>query len=104
MARTPTDKTLRRYGLTLTDWQAILKRQGGVCAVCRRLPTNGRLCIDHEHLKNWKKLKPRYRRLYVRGLLCFFCNHYYVGRAITVERAQNVVDYLRSHNERKLNP
>ena len=99
-ARVPLEKTLRRYGLSREEWLAILDRQGGVCAVCRKLPTNGRLCTDHDHVKGWKKMKPHERKRHVRGLLCFFCNHYYVGRAITVFKARNVYRYLRRHRNR----
>ena len=98
--RVPTPATLRRYGLTPKEWVAILRRQGGVCAVCRRVPKNGRLCTDHDHVKGWKRMPPEERKRHVRGMLCFFCNHYYVGRCITVERAENVAEYLRRHRTR----
>lgn len=98
--RIPTPGTLRRYGLTADDWLAILKRQGGVCAVCRTVPTSGRLVTDHEHVKGWKKLPREERRRYVRGILCFFCNHNYVGRRITVFKAENVAEYLRRYAQR----
>ena len=58
-----------KYGLEPEDFEALLKKQGGVCAICKRPETaelygkNKALCIDHEHTT---------RR--VRGLLCFRCN------------------------------
>lgn len=97
----PRTETLRKYGLSAEAWRAILARQGGVCAVCKKVP-NGRLCIDHDHVRGFKKLKPELRRLHVRGLLCWFCNHTYVGRAITVEKSENVTAYLRAHVERMI--
>lgn len=99
-ARIPKSATLRRYGLTAAEWTAILVRQGGVCACCRRLPKNGRLCTDHDHVKGWKKMPAETRKLHVRGLLCYFCNHYYVGRCITVFKAENIARYLRDHEAR----
>lgn len=96
----PTLTTLRRYGLTEVEWRAILDRQGGACAVCRRVPTTGRLCIDHEHAKGWKKMPPDQRKLFVRGLLCWVCNHYYLGRGISIEKAVNVASYLTAYQER----
>lgn len=99
-ARIPQRGTLRRYGMTALDWLLVLKRQGGVCAVCRKLPANGRLCVDHDHVKGWKKMSAADRKRHVRGLLCFWCNSRYVGRSITLEKAENVVNYLRSHAER----
>lgn len=98
--KVPTLSTLRKYGLTQAEWIVIYRRQGGVCAVCRKLPTNGRLCTDHEHVKGWKKLPAEQRKRYVRGLLCWFCNHYYVSRSITVAKAKAVVEYLIGHSER----
>jgi hypothetical protein len=92
--------TLRKYGLTSAEWLAIAARQGNVCAVCKKLPPNGRLCTDHDHVKGWKKKKPEERKRWVRGLLCYFCNHYYVGRAITPQKAKNVYRYLKAHAER----
>lgn len=100
-AKVPTPATLKRYGLSARRWLKILKRQGGVCAVCKKLPKNGRLCTDHEHVKGWKKMPPEERRKYVRGMLCFFCNHYYVGRSITVQKAENVLSYLQRYEKRK---
>ncbi len=52
----------RRYGLSGADYEAMLARQGGVCAICRRR-SKRRLEIDHCH-KTGK----------VRGLLCTNCN------------------------------
>lgn len=74
--------------------------QGGVCFVCHQLPKSGRLHIDHEHVKKWKKLPPDQRKRYVRGLLCFRCNVSFVGRGVTVERARNVVSYLENYTDR----
>jgi hypothetical protein len=102
MVLTPTEATLKKYGLSEVEWKAILDRQGGVCAVCRNEPKKGRLCIDHEHVKGWKKLPPEQRKLYVRGLLCWFCNHYYLSRAITVAKAYYVVDYLERYENSKV--
>jgi hypothetical protein len=94
MVNVPSKATLRRYGLSEDEWRALLNEQDGCCFVCRRVPTTGRLCIDHEHVRGWKKMPPERRKRYVRGLLCWVCNHYYVGRGISVEKASNVVGYL----------
>lgn len=101
MVNIPKPETLEKYGLSETDWLAILERQGGVCAVCKRPPTTGRLCVDHDHVKGFKAMPPEKRRLYTRGLLCFFCNKFYVGRAITPQKARNVVAYLEAYEQRK---
>lgn len=94
MVRAPKPATLARYGLTEAEWRGILEAQGGVCFVCQKLPPSGRLCTDHEHVKGWKKKPPEERKRYVRGILCWVCNHYYLGRGITVAKARRVVEYL----------
>jgi hypothetical protein len=51
----PAEATLRKYGLSVGDWNLIAFRQGERCALCKGLPPSGRLTI-HE-----------------RGLLCQSC-------------------------------
>jgi hypothetical protein len=67
-ARTPMTRRkhhLRRvYGLSLEEYDAMLDRQGGVCAICKKKPDEGKpLFIDHCHVTGM-----------VRGLLCHKCN------------------------------
>lgn len=50
----------RRYGLSLEDFDDLLERQGGVCAVCKEAPPTE---VDHDHDTGE-----------VRGLLCSPCN------------------------------
>ncbi len=61
---------MRTFGMTLDDYNSMLERQSGVCAVCREpesvLRKNGqpyRLAVDHNH-----------RTMQVRGLVCRRCN------------------------------
>lgn len=59
------------YGLTLEDYEQMLKIQGGVCAICKEPETNidkrtnklKVLSVDHHHESKR-----------VRGLLCTKCN------------------------------
>jgi hypothetical protein len=97
----PSKKTLAKYGLAEWEWVVIRRNQGGACAVCKKIP-NGRLCIDHDHVRGWKKLPPEKRKLHVRGLLCWWCNSNYVGRSITAEKSRAVTEYLEQHVERIL--
>jgi len=99
----PSKATLKKYGLNLEEWQVILDRQGGVCDICKKVTSTGRLCIDHFHLKNWKKLPPDQRKLEVRGLLCWVCNSKVLFRGITIEKLKNAALYLEKHEERKTN-
>lgn len=56
---------LKKYGVTLEQYEALLVKQGGVCAICGSLPNGGRayLDVDHCHITGE-----------VRGLLCGKCN------------------------------
>lgn len=54
----------KRFGITLEQYNDILKRQGGVCAICNEKDLHyGNLAVDHNHSTNK-----------VRGLLCHLCN------------------------------
>ncbi len=55
---------LREYGLTPEQHATMLRQQGYVCAICKRVNENGKaLAVDHDHKTGE-----------VRGLLCFRCN------------------------------
>jgi Recombination endonuclease VII len=74
-----------RYGLSAKDLQAMLGRQGGVCAICKQKP-RGTLCIDHCHATNK-----------VRGLLCDRCN---IGLGCfrdSASRLQAAIEYIVAH-------
>lgn len=96
----PSPPTLAKYGLSLAEWRAIADRQGGVCAVCRKLPASARLCIDHEHVKGWKKMAPGDRKKFVRGLVCYQDNHAFLRRGMSVVRALAIVAYLEAYEQR----
>ena len=53
----------RLYGITLAQYEEMLEKQGGVCALCGKHPSKNSLCVDHSHVTGR-----------VRGLLCYFCN------------------------------
>jgi hypothetical protein len=103
----PAPSTLARYGLSLEEWQSLLHAQGGVCGVCGTVPSPSkrdgkvRLVTEHEHVRGWKKMPPELRKLYVRGLTCWWCNTSYLGRGITVEKAEGMVRYLTNYANRR---
>lgn len=99
----PSAQTLKRYGLSRDEWLAILAGQGGVCAICKRVPTSGRLHTEHEHVPGWKRMPADQRKLYVRGICCFMCNTQYLGRGLTIEKARAVVAYLEAYGARRPN-
>lgn len=94
----PTPATLNKYGLSLDEWKAKFKEQGGVCAICKN---PGKLCVDHEHVPGWKKMPPEKRKTFVRGLLCWVCNYFYVGKGMTIFRSKNVTTYLEAYAARR---
>ncbi len=64
------ESILRRYGLTLEQYDEMFREQEGVCAICGRpekqkdkLGNIKRLAVDHNHITGE-----------VRGLLCIDCN------------------------------
>ncbi len=97
----PKRPTLKRYGLSVEAWQNIGERQGWKCAICEKVPTTGRLVIDHEHVRGWRQMPPGMRSRFVRGLLCWFCNKQTVGKGATIKRLRNAAGYLEAHEARK---
>lgn len=100
VAREPGATTLRRYGLTIAEWRAILKRQRGGCGVCGKVPPSGTLCIDHQHVRGWAKLLPESRKQYVRGLACFRCN-VAMRHGTTIEWLVAATKYLEKYEQRR---
>ena len=85
---------LKRYGLTLEDYERMVARQRGRCAIChrKRPAADGReWTIDHDHVTGQ-----------VRGLLCNDCN-----RAIGLLRddpkiLRAAVQYVERHRQLQL--
>lgn len=77
-------KLLNRYGLTTAQYDALSKKQGGRCAICRRPPRNNKVLeVDHIHGNGA-----------VRGLLCSPCNIGIARLGDNVEGVQRAVAYL----------
>ncbi len=93
----PSDKTLSKYGMDDLDWVRLALGQGSVCAICKKLPPSGRLMIDHEHRKGFKRMSPDQRKDCVRGLLCFRDNYHFTARGMDIERAKNLLAYLERY-------
>jgi Recombination endonuclease VII len=52
-----------KYGMTLSDYDNLLRIQGGLCAICGRPDERRCLHVDHDHDTG-----------VIRGLLCEHCN------------------------------
>lgn len=84
----------RKYGITIEDYENLLKKQNGVCAICKKedltieansLRLKG-LCIDHCH-KTGK----------IRGLLCNRCNPMIGYSQDSIDNLLSAVEYLKAH-------
>ena len=58
---------VRKYGVNLTDYAAMLSAQGGKCAICR--------ASEEDQFKNVFHVDHCHATGKVRGLLCRGCNH-----------------------------
>lgn len=65
----------KKYGLTLEQYESMLRRQGGRCAICHKTPRRVRLAVDHDHRHKGRAIDS------VRGLLCIYCNRFVLGHA-----------------------
>ena len=82
-----------KFGLTLNDYELMLKSQNGVCKICRRPEIskhhNGnikQLSVDHDHKTNK-----------VRGLLCANCNHMLGNARDNPETLKQAIKYLEKN-------
>lgn len=73
----------RKYGMTMEDYEQMLKSQNGKCSICNE-EKQETLCVDHDH--NTGK---------VRGLLCRHCNHVVGFAKDNIDILNNVINYLR---------
>lgn len=79
-----------KYGITPEQYNEMFRKQKGVCAICLRPSRKKRLAVDHVHLPD-KKIGR------IRGLLCVFCNHRFLGRGReNADWHERAAIYLRS--------
>ena len=84
--RTATNRRLwTKYGITLEQYESMLKAQNGRCAICNHKPKKRKLGVDHEHHSN---------PIRVRGLLCYRCNKFLVA-SNTSETIEGIYRYLK---------
>jgi hypothetical protein len=75
----------RTYGITVEQYDELLARQNGCCAVCLKPEETFtvRLAVDHDHATRE-----------IRGLLCRYCNHRLVGRHRDSNLLRRIADYI----------
>lgn len=79
---------LKKYNMTLEDFDLMLTKQNGVCKICGKKPTGMQnskkyLCVDHSHETNK-----------IRGLLCGSCNVALGLFKHNIELLENSVEYM----------
>jgi hypothetical protein len=97
----PGAATLRRYGLTVDEWLALLDAQGWRCPICRKKGAGVTWNTDHDHVPGWKAKTPEERKRYVRGVLCAYCNHRRVNSRMSSREARAIADYLAAYERRR---
>lgn len=70
------------HGITRLQYKALLLSQGGVCAICKRIPPKG-LYVDHNHTTGQR-----------RSLLCQHCNSALGFASDDPERLRSMAEYL----------
>lgn len=75
----------RNYNITVEQYNEMLEKQNGCCAICERPRElfERRLSVDHNHATNE-----------IRGLLCTYCNHRVVGRHRDGALLRKIADYV----------
>ena len=100
MLKQPSKQTVKKYGLSLKEWNDIADSQNHVCFICNQLPKSRILCVDHVHVKKFKKMPPEEKKKWVRGLLCRYCNLRVASKAINLEKAKKLVVYLQAFEDK----
>lgn len=79
------NQLIKRYGITLEEYNSLLVSQDFCCAICRKHVSTlkVRLHVDHCHTT-----------LKVRGLLCFNCNNALGRFKDNPDILQNAIDYI----------
>lgn len=88
---------LKKYGLTVALFEAMLAIQNGACAVCKTTDPGGKgqWHVDHVHVQQYASLPAAERLKLVRGLLCHGCNTgINLADSVTLLRAK--ADYLEA--------
>lgn len=74
-----------KYGITPEQYDELLAKQEGKCAICDKEAEEFevRLAVDHDHKSGE-----------IRGLLCRYCNHRVIGRHRDGNLLRKMADYV----------
>src|SRR3990167_7430782 len=77
---------LRNYGISLSQYNSLRRKQKYSCAVCKRHESEFKisLAVDHDHKTG---------EIY--GLLCYYCNRFRIGRNHDLLLANSIAKYLK---------
>lgn len=95
----PTRRTLAIYGLSDREWLILLHKQRWGCGICGK--ENALWNIDHQHVHGWKRMAPRTRVKFVRGILCWKCNKHSAPSNMTSDEAFRLAEYLQAYESRR---
>lgn len=78
----------RRFGITIEQYNELLEKQAGGCALCAKSPDKEgqSLAVDHDHHTGE-----------IRGLLCRYCNHRVIGRHRDADLLRRMAEYVERH-------
>lgn len=76
----------KRYGLSPQEYEMMLERQNGKCAICGKPDPRSGLHLDHNHATNK-----------AREFLCRFCNMGLGCFQDSIEGLQTAIEYLKRH-------
>jgi hypothetical protein len=97
----PSSATLKKYGLSPEQWSELIASQGYACPIChRKFDEKVRPCIDHLHVRNYRRMKPEKKRMYIRGICCNFDNRRLLSKGMTLAKARAIVQYLEKFEEK----
>lgn len=78
-----------KYGLSESQYETLLQKQGGVCAICKKSEWGRRgPHVDHDHATGK-----------VRGIVCHYCNAALGMLRDNAETAQSIIHYLKGGTE-----
>lgn len=83
---------MKKYGITVEEFDALLASQGGGCAICGRTDSGDgdsrKMSVDHCH-----------ERGVVRGILCAQCNRGIGALGDDPDRLLAAAEYLLKHKD-----